>query len=151
MNNQAKTLLVAAGIICLALAMLHLEIIYLGAPAYRYFGAGEEMAALAQAGSWTPPLLTAAVALLLTGFAGYAFSGAGLLRPWPWARPALWAIAGVFILRGLAVFAQLAACIWGGRDFVWRELAFSLASLALGLLFLAGARGFAVSRVTKAG
>ncbi|KMY69292.1 hypothetical protein AAU61_04240 [Desulfocarbo indianensis] len=150
MNNRAKTLLVAAGIICLALAMLHLEIIYLGAPAYRYFGAGEEMAAQAQAGSWTPPLLTAGIALLLAGFAGYAFSGAGLLRPWPWARPALWAIAGVFTLRGLAVFVQLAAWAWGGRDFALRELAFSLTALALGLLFLAGARGFTAGSAAKA-
>jgi hypothetical protein len=139
MYFSAKTLLVLAGIASLALMFLHVEIIYLGGPAYRYFGAGEQMAALAEAGSLLPPLLTAGVALVFAGFAAYAFSGACMIRPLPYLRIGLWAIGGLLALRGLAVFPQLATWAWGDPEPV-RELLFSSASLALGLMYIAGVR-----------
>ncbi len=140
MPITTKTLLVLAGIVSLALTFLHLEIVYLGAPAYRYFGAGEDMAALAEAGSLTPPLITIAVALLLAGFAAYAFSGAGMIQPLPYLRLGLWVIGGIFTLRGLAIFIQAALWVLGDPEPA-RELLFSLVSLALGLLYIAGVRG----------
>lgn len=140
MTFSGKTLLVLAGIANLALVFLHVEIIYLGAPAYRYFGAGEGMAALAEAGSFLPALLTAIIALLLAGFAAYAFSGAGMIRPLPYLRIGLWAIGGIFTLRGLAIFLQLGSWAMGDPE-PTREFLFSLTSLALGLLYVAGVRG----------
>lgn len=148
MTFSAKTLLVLAGIASLALMFLHVEIIYLGAPAYRYFGAGENMAALAEAGSLWPPLVTAGVALLLAGFAAYAFSGAGMIRPLPHLRIGLWTIGGLLSLRGLAVFPQLAMWAWGEPEPA-RELLFSSASLALGFFYIAGVRGMRADRMAE--
>jgi ribose/xylose/arabinose/galactoside ABC-type transport system permease subunit len=145
MTFSAKTVLVLAGIASLALVFLHVQIMYLGAPAYRYFGAGREMAAMAEAGSWLPPFLTAGIALLLAGFAAYAFSGAGMTRPLPHLRPILWTIGGIYTLRGLAVFIQLGSWALGDPGPA-REFVFSLASLVLGLLYLAGVRGTSAER-----
>ncbi len=133
------TPLVLGGMLCLALALLHLEIIYIGAPAYHYFGAGEEMARLAGEGSWLPGLLTAGVALLLGIFGAYAFAGSGVIRRLPWLRSILLLICGIFLARGLAAFPQAMALLSGtgasGKDF-----SFSLVSLVVGLLFAWGLR-----------
>lgn len=42
---EVEAMLRLAGFLSSAIALLHIGIILLGAPAYRYFGAGEEMAA----------------------------------------------------------------------------------------------------------
>lgn len=133
------TPLVLAGMLCLALALMHLEIIYIGAPGYRYFGAGEQMAMLAEEGSWLPGLLTAGVALLLGAFAAYAFSGSGIIRRLPWLRFMLLLICGIFLLRGLAAFPQALALL-GGTETSAKDFSFSLVSLVVGLLFAWGLR-----------
>jgi putative oxidoreductase len=46
-------------------ALLHVLIIFGGAPWYRFFGAGETMAGMAEAGSPVPGLVTGAIAALL--------------------------------------------------------------------------------------
>ncbi|MCF8032279.1 MAG: hypothetical protein K9K66_03440 [Desulfarculaceae bacterium] len=132
-----STPLVLAGILCLALALLHLEIILMGAPAYLYFGAGERMAALAQEGSWLPGLLTALVALLLGAFAAYAFAGVGIIRGLPWPRPMLLGICALFLLRGMAAVPQAAGLISGGEA-TGKDFSFSLVALLTGLLFAWG-------------
>lgn len=147
MYINAKTLLVLAGTFSLALAFLHVEIIYVGAPAYRFFGAGEQMAVWSEAGSLLPTMLTLAVALVLAVFAAYAFSGAGLIRDLPFLRIGLWAIGGVLTLRGLAVICQTAQLMWG-QPGPAREMFFSLVSLALGFVYLAGAHGASASRAS---
>ncbi|MBC7983974.1 MAG: hypothetical protein H7Y02_08975 [Candidatus Obscuribacterales bacterium] len=52
-----KFLIVGAALSAVA-AMLHVGIIFVGAPWYRFFGAGEDMARKAEAGSWYPALIT---------------------------------------------------------------------------------------------
>ena len=57
--------LLAVGILSAAASGLHIAIIFAGAPWYRFFGAGERMAKLAEAGSWRPAVVTAGIAFIL--------------------------------------------------------------------------------------
>jgi len=100
--------LVAAGVLSAAAALLHLGVIAGGPDWYRFFGAGEGMARMAERGLWTPPLVTLAIAAVLAVWAAYAFAGAGLIRRLPLMRPALVAIACVYLLRGLVLVPLLA-------------------------------------------
>ena len=108
MNTKRRNnWLVAAGGLSAAAALLHIAVIFGGAKWYRFFGAGERMARLAERGSPAPHLITLAIALVLAIWAAYAFAGAGLLRRLPLMRTALVAITSVYLLRGLALFPTL--------------------------------------------
>ena len=99
----ANRLLVAAGLLDIAAALLHIGCI-LGGPAwYRFFGAGERMARMAEAGALTPTLVTLGIAAVLSGWAAYCFAGAGVLPRLPLMRAALVAIAGVYLVRAAAL------------------------------------------------
>jgi hypothetical protein len=95
--------LVAGGVLSALAALLHLGVIAGGPAWYRFFGAGEGMARLAERGSLYPPLITVAIAALLALWAAYAFAGAGLLPRLPLMRTALVAILAVYLLRGLVI------------------------------------------------
>jgi hypothetical protein len=95
--------LIAGGGMSLAAALLHLAVIAGGPDWYRFFGAGEEMARMAERGHWYPPFVTIAIASVLVAWAAYAFAGAGLIRRLPLMRPALVAISAVYLLRGLVL------------------------------------------------
>jgi hypothetical protein len=93
--------LVAGGILSALAAILHLAIIPGGPDWYRFFGAGEEMARMAERGLLRPTLYTIAIASILGIWSAYAFAGAGLLPRLPLIRTALLAISAVYLLRGL--------------------------------------------------
>ena len=95
--------LLFGGILSLIAALLHISIIFGGPDWYRFFGAGEEMAIMAENGSWYPPLVTSGIALVLFIWALYAFSGAGIIRKLPLLRTGLVIISGIYLLRGLAI------------------------------------------------
>lgn len=95
--------LVAGGWLSLAAAALHIACIFGGADWYRFFGAGEALAAADARGSWVPALITLAIAALLAIWAAYAFAGGGLVRRLPLMRTALVAISALYLLRGLAL------------------------------------------------
>lgn len=97
--NVALT--VAAALSALA-AVLHVGTIIAGPAWYRLFGAGERFIRAAEAGRRFPALVTAAIALVLLGWAAYALSGAGVIGPLPLLLPALCAITLVYLLRGIA-------------------------------------------------
>ncbi len=139
MHPPGRPWLVAAGALSAAIAVLHLGVIVAGPPGYVYFGAGD-LAPLAAAGSPTPALLTAALALLFGAWSWYAFAGAGLLarRP-PLLRPALWAIGAVYAARGAAVVPEAIALARGAAAPPARYAVFSLVALATGLAYLVGA------------
>ena len=123
------------------IAALHLAIIFVGAPAYRYFGAGEQMARLDETGSLGPALVTAGLTVVFALWAAYAFSGAGLLRRLPLLRTGLVVIGAIYTARGLLFGPQLVWFLSGFRDAVPpRQLVFSAVSLLTGLCYLAGAR-----------
>lgn len=130
--------LMLAGWLSTAVAALHVVIIFLGPPAYRYFGAGEDMARQAEAGSVMPAALTLAVTAVFAVFALYAFAGAGRLRRPPLLRTGLVVIAVIYTLRGLALIPELFQFARGSATVMPRQLVFSAVSLTIGLLYLAG-------------
>ena len=104
MSDYNIPLLVGAGLSAIA-ALLHICIIFSGPAWYRFFGAGERMAAGAAAGHLYPALVTLLIACMLGIWAAYALSGAGVLQPLPLLALALPAITAVYLLRGLVVVA----------------------------------------------
>ncbi len=138
MSPSREHTLSVAGWLSAAIAGLHIVIIFLGPPAYRYFGAGEDMARQAEAGSLLPAAVTLSVTVVFVVFALYAFAGAGQLRRPPLLRTGLVVIAAVYLLRGLALFPQVAQYAQDSPTVMPRDLAFSLVSLIIGVLYLTG-------------
>ncbi|MET0554710.1 MAG: hypothetical protein ABW221_16840 [Vicinamibacteria bacterium] len=121
------------------MAVLHAAIMVVGAPGYRYFGAGERMARLDEQGAPGPALVTAGLTAVFALWALYAFSGAVWLRRLPLLRTGLVAIGAVYTLRGLAVLPEAYGLVAGRTPPVLpRQLVFSLVSLAIGLAYLVG-------------
>ncbi len=102
MMGRSAWLAVGGGL-SLAAAVLHLACIVGGPAWYRFFGAGEGMARLAERGDWRPAAITTAVAAMLALAAAYAFSGAGLIARLPLLRTGLVVISAIYLLRGLVV------------------------------------------------
>jgi hypothetical protein len=90
-------------------ALLHLAVIIGGPDWYRFFGAGEEMAGMAERGSPVPAIITVGITLLLATWAAYAFAGAGFLPRLPLMRTALVLITTIYLLRGLVLVPALIA------------------------------------------
>jgi hypothetical protein len=99
-------LVVAAGLSTIA-ALLHVAIIVGGAQWYRFFGAGERMALASAAGRWYPAIVTAGIALVLSVWAAYALSGAGVIQKLPLLKLGLSVITAVYLVRGLAIVPLL--------------------------------------------
>ena len=93
--------LLLGGVVTGVASLLHVAIIVGGPDWYRFFGAGEQMARLAAAGSAYPAIITAGIATVLAVWALYGLSGAGVIRPLPLLRLALVLIATVYLLRGV--------------------------------------------------
>jgi putative oxidoreductase len=117
-----------ASLINFAIAGLHIYIITRGAPAYRSFGAGEEMARAAEKGSSIPALVTFGIALVFFVWGLYALAGARVIPPLPWTRAILIVIAAIYVARGLVIFYKRDAFM----------VITSLVSLTAGLLHAAG-------------
>jgi hypothetical protein len=132
--NTGTILLLVGGALSAAAAVLHLVVIWYGAPAYRYFGAGERLATMAANRSPWPGILTFGIAATLAGFAAYAFAGAGMLKL-PWTRAVILAIGALYAARGLAL-APVALIQRGASRF---DVVSSLAALVMGIAYLAGA------------
>jgi hypothetical protein len=128
---MATSLLVAAALTSILVALLHVYVIFRGAPAYRAFGAGETLASMAERGSWLPALLTWGITAVFLGFAAYYLSGAGLLPHLPFLTFALVGIAALYTLRG-AMVAMAVRVKMSAFDFYS-----SLVSLLLGVLHIA--------------
>mgnify|MGYP000483232905 CR=1 FL=1 len=75
--------LIFAGSLSALAALMHLGCIYFGAPWYRFFGAGEQMAQLAEQGSSKPAVITSGIVFMLAIWSAYAFSAAGLFTKLP--------------------------------------------------------------------
>jgi len=85
-----------------AAAAAHLVCIFIGAPAYRFMGAGEQMARAVEARKVRPTLITLAIAGMLFIWAAYALAGAGVIRALPLTKLALPAIGLVYLGRAVA-------------------------------------------------
>ena len=134
---RPNPLLVAAATLSAIAALLHLGCIAFGAPWYRFFGAGEQMAQLAIAGSWYPVAVTLAIAAVLGTWSLYALSGAGVVRRLPLLRTALCAITAVYLVRGAAVLPLIGQLPGRSPAFWWWS---SAICLGIGLVHLIGLR-----------
>jgi hypothetical protein len=108
--------LMAAAWMSLVASALHVAVIVGGPDWSRFFGAGEEMARAAERGSLVPALVTLAIAAILAGWAAYAFSAAGVLRPLPLTRTALGALPSVWAPEqwpGFAIWSSLICFVLG--------------------------------------
>jgi hypothetical protein len=100
-------------------ALLHVGCIVSGASWYRFFGAGEKMAALAVSGSRFPSMVTAGIVCVLTAFSIYALSGAGLIARLPLLTPVLVVVTGVYSLRGVAGLFLIRSQAFGNSSAFW--------------------------------
>jgi len=99
-----KAWALAAGLDFLA-AALHVGIV-LGGPAwYRFFGAGERMARMAERHHPWPTLVTLAIASGLCVFGAYAMAAGGRFPDLPFAREVLIAITAVYAVRAVVPLA----------------------------------------------
>ena len=130
-------LLVSGAVLSATAALVHLGCIVFGGAWYRALGAGERMAALAEAGHWYPTVAATIIAAVLFGWALYALSGAGVIRRLPLLRTVLCAVTAVYLLRGVAFF-PLMPYFPGNSATFW--LVSSAICLVFGLVHLAGLR-----------
>lgn len=128
--NRARRWLISGAIGSFSIALLHLVIIFIGAPGYLYFGA-PSLARQAELGSLAPAFLTAAITLLFVLCGVYALSGAGVLSPFFLLRTVLIGITVVYVLRGLVLVPDLIRTLQGA-GYPLRQTAFSAVSLAIG-------------------
>ena len=127
--------LVVAACLDAAAALAHLACIAIGAPAYRFMGAGETVVRAVEAGRRQPALATCALAGMLATGAVYALSGAGVVAHLPWTRAVLLLVCAAYLGRALA-FPWLRRVFPGNSGLFWR-VSSSLCLLA-GLAHLYG-------------
>ncbi len=133
---------IAGAFFTFLVAVYHVAVVIGGADWYRASGAGEELAAMAEAGSLYPPILGSILVLIFLSWSFYALSGAGIILRLPFLKFVLIAISTVFIIRGVYGFfvpvivqteyvASMGTSFWVGT---------SLMSLIIGLSYLTGLR-----------
>lgn len=101
MDSEYNLALIIGAVFSLLAALLHLGVIVSGPAAYELAGAGKRFVRAAEAGKAFPAVITFGIALVLSGWAVYALSGAGVIGPLPLLRPALCIITAVYLLRGV--------------------------------------------------
>lgn len=83
-------------------ALLHFSCIFIGAPAFRFMGAGEPLAQMAEQGHWYPGAVAFVVGAGLSVCVLYALSAAGAVRKLPLVRVVLCLFIAALLLRALA-------------------------------------------------
>lgn len=133
-NAGALAFIVGAALSALA-AIAHLACIVIGAPAYRFMGAGEPMARAVEAGKLQPTLITLAISVVLFIWAAYALGGAGVIPLLPFSSLVLPAICLVYLGRAIG-FPLLRSSFPENSQRFW--LLSSGICLAIGLAYLYG-------------
>ena len=140
--KSKNAFLLLGGLGSLAICLLHVCIVMGGPDWYRFFGAGEEMAQMAEKGSIYPAILTLGIAGMFALWAGYAFSGAGVIGRLPLPKVVLSAISAIYLLRGVGGIPMIFLSPTPHSHELSERMAFMLAtsilSLALGVLHAVG-------------
>ena len=134
---KTNKMLILGGVFSFIASILHIAIIIGGSTWYRFFGAGEEMAAMAEQGSWIPGIVTFGIAIVLFIWGLYAFSGARALKHLPFLKSILVIVSGIYLIRGLGLipaFVIIPELVDG--LLVWS----SLVSLMIGLAYAVGTK-----------
>jgi hypothetical protein len=128
-------LLLIAALIDAVIALLHVYVIVKGPVAYRQFGAGETIVAMAERGSWFPALLTSGITVVFLIFGAYYLAAGGWIPAPPQLLLGMGAIALIYLLRGVAIVPVALS----GRKVTAFELHSSVISLVAGLVHAAAA------------
>jgi hypothetical protein len=134
LSSGAQALAVGAALSAVA-ALAHLACIAIGAPAYRFMGAGERMARAAEARRLQPTLVTLAISGVLLVWAAYALGAAGVIGHLPLTRLVLPVVCAVYLGRGL-LFPLLRPAFPENSLTFW--VVSSSICLAIGLVHLYG-------------
>ncbi|QNB01482.1 hypothetical protein G4G31_19195 [Massilia sp. Se16.2.3] len=135
MPQAPNMYLLAGAALSACAALLHLAIIAGGPAWYRFFGAGEDMAAAAARGRIMPAPVTLAIAAVLGAWSAYALAGAGAIPPLPLLRPAPVLITAIYLVRAVAFAPAMHAMGQPMTPFVvWS----SLICLGFGIVHLIG-------------
>ncbi len=134
----SKAALVFAAATTIIAALLHWACIVLGAPAFRFLGAGEKIAVMAERGHWYPPVVAFLIGLVLMAWGAFALSGAGIIPRLPLTRYALLAIALIFLIRAVG-YPLLKPAFPENSPTFW--VVTSAICLVIGLAYLTGAIG----------
>lgn len=136
MEVKNKYLILAA--ICSGVAaLLHIGCIIFGASWYRFFGAGEQMAQMAEAGEMYPSIVTGVLVIVLAIWSLYALSGAGVIFRLPLLRLGLCVISAVYFVRGLAFIPMMQ--LFPDNNLVFWLVSSSIC-LAFGALYAVGTK-----------
>ncbi len=107
---QMNPYLLIGGLLSFLASGLHIACIIGGANWLRFFGAGEQLAQMAERGSWYPGLVTLFIGGVLMVWGMFALtaaaipSGAGAPLTLPFLKWILVAITAVYVLRGAVPF-----------------------------------------------
>jgi hypothetical protein len=128
-----------AGIICFVLALFQVVIGFFPSLSL-YLGAPEALVK----NSFALIVASLFVAGVLVVFGLYALSGAGSIRKLPFLKQGLVAISCVFVIRGLLLLPELLVAVGVFHVSIPvapRFILFSLGSLFIGIIFIAGTIG----------
>ena len=105
--SRPNKLLILGALFSAVAALAHLGCIIFGGDWYRFFGAGEQMAKMAEAGEPHPTIVTSILVFILSSWSVYGLSGAKLITKLPLLRTALVLISSIYVLRGVAFVALM--------------------------------------------
>jgi len=150
-TTLGKALLTIGGFANLAVAALHIIIAFVGASAYKFFGAPVALTQLVQNNHTVLVVVIMGIITLAFVLAGlYGLSGAGLLRRLPGLGLVLLLIGVIYLLRGAVVFLMpfpnfvnklmlsYPNILGMGRSIMLQDWVFSFVWLFLGLVYLVG-------------
>lgn len=123
------------GYINILIAIAHIICLFNAEYFFEVTGVGENMRRDAEIHPFLPYVMTIFVAVIFFIFGLYGLSGAGRIRKLPLLKIGIFAIAAIYLFRGVA-----GSIINIGFEslFQWHHLLFSLCALGIGLLYLLG-------------
>ena len=100
-SGKNKLLIIGSAFSALA-ALVHLGCIIFGGDWYRFFGAGEQIAKMAEDGHWYPTVFASFMVLILSIWSLYGLSGAKVIFRLPLLKLGLIVISLIYLVRGVA-------------------------------------------------
>lgn len=123
------------GYINITIAIAHIVGLFWAEKMFEVTGIGKEMTELGQIHSSLPYLLTIFVTIVFFIFGLYGLSADNKFRPLPFLKPAIFMIAGIYLLRGIG---ELIFDLGKQQANQFLEITYSLIAVFIGLLFLIG-------------
>lgn len=123
------------GYINILIASAHILGLFWADKMFEVTGIGKEMAELAQHHYSLPYLLTIFVSIIFFIFGLYGLSAANNFRRMPFLKPVIFAIAGIYLLRGIG---ELIFDLQEQQTNQFLEITYSLIAVFIELLFLIG-------------